>query len=776
MRRWGVTISMARVRIWLVFGAALLVLTIAGFLGYARYRTHRFLADLPRRLGVDVRRETNGYTISKSVGPNTTMTLHASKAVEHTDGKLTLHDVSMVLYGRKQDRQDRISGAEFEYDQRTGVVRAAGEVEIDLQAPAHGQSEISQTILPQTGAVGEPDAKGIVHVKTSGLVFLQKLGIAATDQEVDFRLGAMTGRARGAEYNSDTGIVILQSEIEARSEEHGAMVMLQATHAELDRPRLIATVTDARYSSPTQTAHSDRAVVHLRSDSTPERIEADGHVELTGTAGATVTTPHADVLLADSGKAQSAHLFGGVEYTQAGPKRDLRSQGQEARVSFDANGKAQAALMTGKVHLSERTRTTGSAAWAERDAMAERMNFALDAGILREVEANGSAVVKLREATGMSELSGDALRGHFAGTGKTPQLTDLDATGHTGFHRVRSDGAEQTSAGDSLEVVMHGGPLESKALQAVDRATQSGHVILTSKPAPKAGIKQASISRASASLAVYEGSADHMKLSGNAELADEASRVTANTIVLEHGSGDARAEGAVKAIYRQADSAEPVLVVAERAELQHDAMRAVFYGGARPARMWQAGSQVEAPVLEFEQEARTLTAHGEQGTRGAAVHAVLTSAKNEEKPQSVRVASRTMIYLDAERRVDFVGDVLMQDLKGTARADQATGYLQPVGKAKPGVPMIGGVERIVAQGKVEIDQPGRRGSGERLVYTAIDRLFVLTGTPALPPRLLDDTQGLVTGQSLSFHSGDRSVVVAGGAGERVQTVTRVKQR
>ena len=49
-------ISVAQLRIWLLVGAMLLVLVIAGFFGYARYRTHRFLAGLPGKLGIDIRR------------------------------------------------------------------------------------------------------------------------------------------------------------------------------------------------------------------------------------------------------------------------------------------------------------------------------------------------------------------------------------------------------------------------------------------------------------------------------------------------------------------------------------------------------------------------------------------------------------------------------------------------------------------------------------------------------------------------------------------------
>jgi lipopolysaccharide export system protein LptA len=90
--------------------------------------------------------------------------------------------------------------------------------------------------------------------------------------------------------------------------------------------------------------------------------------------------------------------------------------------------------------------------------------------------------------------------------------------------------------------------------------------------------------------------------------------------------------------------------------------------------------------------------------------------------------------------------------------------------------MAGRIERMVAHGAVEVTQPGRTGTGEQLVYTANDQTFVLTGTKAVPPKLVDDTEGTTTGAALRFRSGDHSVVVSGdAAGQKVRSETQVKQ-
>ena len=82
------------------------------------------------------------------------------------------------------------------------------------------------------------------------------------------------------------------------------------------------------------------------------------------------------------------------------------------------------------------------------------------------------------------------------------------------------------------------------------------------------------------------------------------------------------------------------------------------------------------------------------------------------------------------------------------------------------------VSKLVARGAVELQQPGRKGSGEQLDYTAQDGKFVLTGTSAAPPRLTDQVRGTVTGNALIFDDRDDSVMVSGGPSKAV-TQTRV---
>jgi lipopolysaccharide export system protein LptA len=74
---------------------------------------------------------------------------------------------------------------------------------------------------------------------------------------------------------------------------------------------------------------------------------------------------------------------------------------------------------------------------------------------------------------------------------------------------------------------------------------------------------------------------------------------------------------------------------------------------------------------------------------------------------------------------------------------------------------------MTSHGHVNVVWPGRKGTGEKLVYLGDDQTFTLTGTSAASPRITDQVQGNVTGSALIFHTRDDSVTVEGDGGKTV---------
>ncbi len=190
------------------------------------------------------------------------------------------------------------------------------------------------------------------------------MGLAATGQEVEFEVGGLVGKAKGAEYSSDTGVLILQSQVYASGIRNGEPVELAAEHAELDRPRQVVELTHARYvivggASAGETVEAEKMVAHLRPDGTVERMEGSDGVRLSNKDGGVVTAPEGEMQLGSENHVQSVMLRGGVKLAEDGPERQLRGEAAQGTVEFDRQRQPARAIMSGAVHLHERQLTGG---------------------------------------------------------------------------------------------------------------------------------------------------------------------------------------------------------------------------------------------------------------------------------------------------------------------------------------------------------------------------------------------------------------------------------
>ena len=815
-------VSIERMRIGLLAGAGFLVLVIAGFLTYAHYRTHRFLTNLPRKLGADIQQEANSFTWSQSVKGRTVFTLHAAKAIQHKNGKYTLRDVAITVYGHGEgDRVDHIYGKEFELDQAAGVVRAMGEVHLDLEAPGKAGSGGKS---PDRGSAADHEAElknsRLVHVKTSGLVYMQKLGVAATDQEIEFEYNGLTGHATGADYNADDGVLLLHSNVKVNGLDHGRPVLLTASKADLNRQSRKVLLSQAKFvtvngegdgQSARQTVEARQATAFLRPDGSTERLIGEGGVKVTAGDDSQVTSQRGEVVLNEASKPESMVMTGDVRYTEANSLRQANGEAGQARAKFDRDGHMQRVFMTGSVRLNEKVfPAKGAKASSERVLTASAVEGSLandgkGGSWLRDAKADGGARLQVVDAekdgkgVRTSSMRGNALTAHFVMEAGRSRLSEVHGDGATVLEQNGANGVVQTSSGDTLCVTFT--QPSSKASgnrEEIASAVQQGHVVLTRTLPVKGGSPE--IDKAVAEMATYDGGTERMTLTGSVEMQSPEGSLWANRVVTDQKTGDALADGQVKASYKQGGQGEVVHVLAARADVKKASGAAIFYGaGGKQARLWQGSSQIEAPVLQFERKQGRLTARGAGSGAPMAVHTVLTSAGSETGDRTagsskeslarraavVRIGSREMVYSNESRTAQFTGGIKVESADGVMRGQQAIAYLQsPSGKkdgpAAADAGFLGGnVEKVTVSGAIEVEQTGRRATGDRLLYTAADGVFVLTGTEAQPPRVMDAVRGTATGRELRFRQQDESVVIsngdASGGGQRVRTETRVKR-
>jgi lipopolysaccharide export system protein LptA len=192
--------------------------------------------------------------------------------------------------------------------------------------------------------------------------------------------------------------------------------------------------------------------------------------------------------------------------------------------------------------------------------------------------------------------------------------------------------------------------------------------------------------------------------------------------------------------------------------------------------LWQGGNIVQAPEIDFNRADRTLDAQAQGSER---VSTVFVQADKNGKSAPVETTADHLHYEDLQRKAKLDGSVVLRSADSTLRAARAIVQLRPqsaIGKS-PSPPASGApsqVQSIEATGNIQLQQPGRRATGARLVYTADDEKFVLTGAPGSLPSIFDAEHGQVTGVSLTFFNRDDRVLVDSSNSSSI-TQTRLKK-
>jgi lipopolysaccharide export system protein LptA len=798
-----------RLRRLLATTALLLTVVVAGMYFYARHKATNVLKQFPAKIGYDIKQTASGFQFSKSDGKRTLFTVQASAVKQFKiNGNAELHNVSIVLYGRDSSRFDQIYGDDFAFNQKTGDVTAKGDVQIDLVSNPAGLASPDQA-TPR-------ELKNPIHLKTHDLVFNKNSGNAMTAARVEFQTPQATGWAVGVQYAGKTNTLVLSSQI------HIVLNGAYAAVLEADRgiisndPREI-TLYHPHLSRQDGTVQADQATFYLGHDNQVQRILASGNVatetRMQGAraaskqdfAGDTNSPPSRVLSRADQaeflleGKQDLLHtatLTGNVHLEQTGSQQ---LQGDAGRVILDFAGQNELQ----KVHALDGVHLTQKAAGAIQPAAksvasgpqdfelrAPAIDFAVEQGhILRRAVTSGTAHITIAQsqpdsastlaAAPHTTVTAGKFDAHFAFSEGRNHLVSIHGAPDARIINATPGEADRISTSESVDAtfVPQGG---------MASITQQGNVFYTD------GQDLAKCMQAWANSARYTPADQMLVLSGDPRVANGGMATTANTIRINRATGDALAQENVKSTYSELKeqpggallaSSSPIHVTAQSMTARNASGIAVYTGNAR---LWQDANLIEAPSIQFDRDRRSVTA---QGTPLQPVQTILVQASkanaDAEKIGAKRskgdsfsastpisVSAVKLTYVDSERRIHYEGGVVAQSADFTASAKTVDAYLLPRSQASniERLAAPGQLDRMVAQDDVVIQQPKRRAQGQKLVYTAADDRFVLTGGP---PSIFDAEQGKITGVSLTFFRRDDRVLVEGGASNPVVTQTRV---
>ncbi len=812
-------ITAARLRRWFVGALVFVCVAVGGTYLYVRHRVENALKQIPGKLNIDYSQSAQEFTISKSLQGRTLFKVRASRAVQFKQGgHVELHDVTMTLYGRDSTRFDQVYGESFDYDPQSGDVSSKGEVSIDLQANPQGILHPDQT--------APKELKNPIHLKTRDLVFNKNSGDAWTAAEVEFRVPQASGSAVGVRYVAKDGALTLESQVKIVMSGTTPGTIL-ADRAMLDKaPRQIV-LMHPRAQSPERQAQADEMTLFLNEDNSLEHATATGYVKLEsredrvagvharprppGAAGASwseVTAQRLDINMKPDATVKDALLSGGVRFSNKGSQA---LSGSAARAVLDfgdgnslgkvrAEGGVKLAQAAAPELLSPHEKQTapgilGSHSKRAKDALSGRstsqsfqitspaMDFFTANQKLTRAETLGAPEIVLSQSganppAAATRITADKFIATFDSMG---QLSKVHGAANAKIDSpVQPEGnvaqPERVTTSDSMDAFLRPGT-------GLESLVQHGHFTYRS------GTQQAF-----AETARYAPADQMLTLSGSPRIVDAGMETTARAIRLNRGTGDGFADGDVKSSYSDLKAqtggaflagSDPVHVTAESMTARNNPTIATYTGNAR---LWQNANVVRAPSIQFQKEQRKLVADskGEQK-----VSTVLVGTDKSGKAMPMTVTSAHLVYRDSDRKVQFDGgvtvhgsdltitaqqmDVLLADSNQTVEARASSPLQRVTTGGTPAAPKSQSsgparLEKIVASGSVVITEPARRATGQRLVYTASDDKFVLTGGP---PSIFDAEHGKITAVSLTLFRRDGRVVVEGDSRSPAVTETQV---
>jgi len=732
-----------RLRKWFAAGAVLVVVVAFGFYfqGILKQKSQG-PPPKPKNLPSNVETSATGFNLSKSEGGKTLFTIHAANVEQYKQGgKAALHDVSIVVYGRNQDRSDQIYGSDFSYDPAAKVVTAEGEVRIDLEA--NSATPANQLATPET--------RNLIHVKTSALTFNENTGIAETKAPIEFRVPEGDGSAVGATYDSHGGVLLLKSAVRITSTGERKATITGQSATITKNPNKI-TVQSARLEEPERTVSADKVTAFMRDDNNVDRIVGSGnlHAVTTGPKAFDVHAAQGELQMADENLARSGMLTGGITFASKG---DSPAEGKAEKVllTFGAANRVTKARAENSVQLKQ-----GPAGKTqELNAAAVDLFMRKDGRkIEKAVTSSGPAEIVRMQQGEKTTISA----GHF-------ETTFNDQNRPASLY-----GTPDTKIVDSLS----GKPdriLTARELTA--KFDDKGQIVTAEQSGDfhyQEGTQTASSDRAK-----YMAAEETVLLSGSPRVLDSGMSLTADSIQLNQKTRSALAQDNVKTTYSNM-SAQPNGAMLGSSDPVHVTGTTVNFNSATgvarytKSRLWQGPNIVQAPTISFDRNKRSLQAQGDQNTQ---VASVFVQKDKKGKLTPVNVTSDRLSYVDSERKAVFSGNVVVRTQDTTMESNTMQVILLPR-KNQSEQQSASQLDRIEGQGDIRIQQGTRKGKGAKLVYTAADEKMVLTGTPTQRPSIFDAEQGQITGDSLTFFTHDGRVLVGSGETSQSQIPDRTR--
>jgi lipopolysaccharide export system protein LptA len=729
------------------------LLVVAGTYWLRRGREEKVMRPLPS-VPQEVHQQLSGYTFTRSNEGRQVFRIHAARTVAFKKGGATvLEDVYVEVFGQNGKRRDLIRTRRCDYNAQSGDLFSAGRVQIELNAPPPGEAPADHPAHPP------------VMLETSQLYFRQRGARVESDEPVRFRVGGLSGTARGMSYATREGWLELKSDVAAEYQSAAAgqsPLRLAASRARYDKEQgEIALTGPVEFRQGMRRVTAASGLVKLDARNRVTRGVLEGGVRAMEETENTQLAGSAQRLAGDfdpaSGELRSLQAQGEVEAESRRESSVARLKAQKVQVSFAGESPAaQDGTASGDVRITHEglgaqgqstapQSSSGEPALESKEltASALHFNFQPSGQSLRDAATAGPGRLVLSPA-GSNAGQRIITAGHF--------LMDFDAEGR--LATLRGVGG--------TKIVFQ--PAKNAPPGTLAQTTSADQLVATLDPVSETlrsveqmgGFEFREGDRhATAERARYQESDDSLTLTGNPRVWDNEMRILAEKFLIDLGDDTAEGIGKVRSTHLGADGqSEPTNVLADRVVARQD-RQTVHYEGH--VRAWRGSDVVESASLDiFRRErrvssgTRVLTSHLQRAAPGPGESAA--DAGRRTVPVTIR-ADRLQ-YFDQGRKASYRGNVRLQTENTTLEANRLDAYFSnlPAGNELE-------LQRAVADGSVRVTQPGRRATGNHAEYFAAEGKIAMSGGP---PQLYDAEKGTTTGQRLTFYIRDDRLLVDGG--------------
>ncbi len=551
---------------------------------------------------------------------------------------------------------------------------------------------------------------------------------------------------------------VLSEKRETRIQSHSALLEKQEGRVTFTGSVIVSQQKDEM--------RADRMTGFLDDADKIERIEARGNSRLTQSEKSEIKSTDMDFFFEEQ-QLTRATAAGGVDMRtlQSNPEKEAHAQRVEATFIEGVQGNAVETLRAEGgarviVHAPEVKDEKINPATRELTAANISLRFYEDGKNIESAEATGDAVMKITPVRAAPKTDR-----------KTIRAPRMSATFYEEASRIKTFTATDNVKVEIEAMIADDHPLRvttSKRLDAsfladsqdVERIVQEGDFKYME------GDRNAVSDRA-----FYDGTKEWLELRGRRPMAwDAKARTQADEIDYDRRDDETHARGDVRTTYYSREATEdatpfkntksPVFMTADRADARNKDSFAVYTGNARG---WQDDNFVKGDRIELYQKEKRMVAIGN-------VESALYETKQEtEEGQSEKVpvfaSAKRMTYSDTDRVVHYDGGVKAR--QGTDRIDAEVIDVYLMKETNE-------VERMTAEGNVVMTQPGRKGTGDHLLYIAENESAVLTGRAA---RVDDDEKGAVMGAELTLYKRDDRILVQNQQGTgRVRSTHRLTKK